>query len=256
MSTIMVDAAASERLSRQFEAVMRRAHGREANLEARRFIAYLCDRLERNNHALMAAGRNRRPDHIFNTAYASRQGEGVLLTCLFLLNDLSARVGRQKICDYLTATQTRAGRALARRVGARLNEGLKISRIRFSTGESGWKAREFIATGAPFAGTGGVVATYRFKGHYPGRLKTSFVIENEGCRTSHFVAVHTRLFARYGKKEPWVPTPGEAFAFIEKVAPLEAQVLAMRGFDCMDLLRGADRMNRDPVSLRLLGRLV
>ncbi|MCA8913569.1 MAG: hypothetical protein KDB82_17925 [Planctomycetes bacterium] len=256
MSTIMVDAAASERLSRQFEAVMRRAHGREANLEARRFIAYLCDRLERNNHALMAASRNRRPDHIFNTAYASRQGEGVLMTCLFLLNDLSARVGRQKISEYLAATQTRAGRALAKRVGARVNEGLRISKIRFSTGESGWKAREFIAAEAPFAGTGGVAATYRFKGHYPGQLKTSFVIENEGYHTSHFVAVHARLFARYGKDEPWTTTPGESFAFIEKVAPMEAQVLAMRGFDCMDLLRGADRLNRDPIALRVLARVV
>ena len=109
MSTIMVDAVASQRLSRQFEAVMRRGSGREAHLEARRFISYLCDRLERNNHALMAASRNRRPDHMFNTAYASRQGEGVLMTCLFLLNDLSARMGRQRISEFLTATQTRAG---------------------------------------------------------------------------------------------------------------------------------------------------
>ncbi|MCA8919831.1 MAG: hypothetical protein KDB68_11515 [Planctomycetes bacterium] len=256
MSTIMVDAVASQRLSRQFEAVMRRAHGREANLEARRFIAYLCDRLERNNHSLMAASRNLRADHIFNTAYASRQGEGVLLTCSFLLNDLSARVGRQKITEYLTATQTRAGRALAKRIGARPNDELKISKIRFSTGESGWKAREFLATEAPFAGTGGVVATYRFKGHYPGQLKTSFVIENEGYYTSHFVAVHARLFAQYHKNEAWVTTPGESFAFLEKVAPMEAQVLAMRGFDCMDLLRGADRLNRDPIALRLLARIV
>lgn len=256
MSTIMVDAAASARLSRQFEAVMRRAHGREADLEARRFIAYLCDRLERNNHSLMAASRNRRPDHIFNTAYASRQGEGVLLTCGFLLNDLSARIGRQKITEYLTSTQTRAGRALAKRIGGKPNDALRITKLRFSTGESGWKAREFLAVEAPFAGTGGVVATYRFKGHYPGQLKTSFVIENEGYYPSHFVAVHARLFAQYGKDEPWAVTQGETFAFIEKVAPLESQVLALRGFDCMDLLRGTDRLNRDPIGLRLLARLV
>jgi len=37
---------------------------------------------------------------------------------------------------------------------------------------------------------------------------------------------------------------------------MEAQVLAMRGFDCMDLLRGADKLNRDPISLRILARLV
>src|SRR5690606_9136802 len=119
MSTIMVDAAASERLSRQFAAVMRRGTGREAHLEARRFISYLCDRLERNNHALMAAARNRRPDQLFNTAYASRQGEGVMMTCLFLLNDLAARMGNQRVADCLTATRTRAGRALAKRIGGR-----------------------------------------------------------------------------------------------------------------------------------------
>lgn len=256
MSTIMVDAAASERLSRQFEAVMRRGTGREAHLEARRFISYLCDRLERNNHALMAAARNRRPDQLFNTAYASRQGEGVMMTCLFLLNDLAARMGHQRVADCLTATRTRAGRALAKRIGGRPNDEMRIANIRFSTGDSSFKAREFIAQPAPFAGTGGVVATYRFRGSYPGALKIGFVIENEGCRTSHFVAVHTRLFAQYDQNEAWLPTPGEAFAFIEKVAPMEAQVLAMRGFDCMDLLRGADKLNRDPISLRILARLV
>ena len=255
MSTMMVDAVASQRLSRQFEAVMRRGSGREAHLEARRFISYLCDRLERNNHALMAANRNRRPDHIFNTAYASRQGEGVLMTCLFLLNDLSARMGRQRVAEFLTATQTRAGRALSKRVGARGSEELNISSIRFSTGDSAWKAREFVAQPAPYAGTGGVVATYRFKGNYPGMLKTGFVIENEGTRTCHFVAVHTRLFALYGEKEPWQPTAGEAFAFIEKVAPMESQVLAMRGFDCMDLVRGVDRLNRDPIAIRVIAHV-
>ncbi|MCB9894091.1 MAG: hypothetical protein H6839_06575 [Planctomycetes bacterium] len=256
MSTIMVDAVASQRLSHQFEAVMRRGSGREAHLEARRFISYLCDRLERNNHALMAASRNRRPDHIFNTAYASRQGEGVLMTCLFLLNDLSARMGRQRIAEFLTATQTRAGRALAKRIGARGNDALRIASVRFSTGDSAWKAREIAAEPAPFAGTGGVVANFRFRGNYPGVLKAGFVIENEGYNTSHFVAVHTRLFAQYSEKEQWVPTSGEAFAFIEKVAPMEAQVLAMRGFDCMDLLRGVDRQNRDPINIRLIARVV
>jgi hypothetical protein len=256
LSTIMVDAAASERLSRQFEAVMRRNHGREAHLEARRFISYLCDRLERNNHALMAASRNRRPDELFQSAYAARQGQGVMMTCLFLLNDLSVRMGRQRVADCLTATQTRAGRALAQRIGSRNNEGLRISRVRFSTGDSSWKAREHIAHAAPFAGTGGVTTTYRFKGNYPGAMKLGFVIENEGVSASHFVAVHTRLFAQFHADEEWVPTPGEAFAFIEKVAPLESQVLALRGFDCMELLRGVDRLNRDPVSLRILARVV
>src|SRR5690606_21649394 len=144
MSTIMVDAAASERLARQFEAVMSRSHGRDASLEARRFVAYLCDLLERNNHALMAAARNRRPDHIFNSAYAARQGESVMMTCLFLMNDLAGRIGRHKLAEYLTATQTRAGRALARRVGSRPNEELRIGTVRFSTGDTAWKAREII----------------------------------------------------------------------------------------------------------------
>jgi hypothetical protein len=256
MSTIMVDAAASERLSRQFEAVMRRSSGREVHMEARRFISYLCDRLERNNHALMAASRNLRADHLFNTAYASRQGEGVLMTCMFLLNDLAARMGRQRVAEFLTATQTRAGRALAKRVGARVAEDLKIANIRFSTGDSSFKTREFIAQPAPFAGTGGVVATYRFRGNYPGALRTGYVIENEGCRAAHFIGVHIKLFALFGEKEAWLPTPGEAFAFIEKVAPMEAQVLAMRGFDCMELVRGVDKLNRDPISIRLLARVV
>ena len=256
MSTIMVDAAASERLSRQFEAVMRRSHGREAHIEARRFISYLCDRLERNNHALMAAPRNRRPDQIFNTAYAARQGQGVMMTCLFLLNDLSVRMGRQRVCEFLSATQTRAGRALAKRIGSRKNEGLRISNIRFSTGDSSWKAREHMATPAPFAGTGGVTTTYRFRGNYPGMMKLGFVIENEGYTTSHFVAIHTRLFAQFHENAEWVPTSGEAFAFIEKVPPMEAQVLALRGFNCMELVRGVDPLNRDPISLRLLARVV
>ena len=256
MSTIMVDAAASERLARQFEAVMRRSHGRDATLEARRFVSYLCDRLERNNHALMAASRNRKPDQLFNTAYASRQGESVMMTCLFLMNELAARVGRPKLAEYLASTQTRAGRALARRIGSRPNDELRIGTVRFSTGDTAWKAREVIPEPAHFAGTGSVIAGYRFRGVYPGMLKVGFVLENAGRYTSHFVAVHTRLFAQYDVKEAWVPTAGEAFAFVEKVAPLEGQVVAMRGFDCMDLLRGADKLNRDPVAIRLLARLI
>jgi hypothetical protein len=165
-------------------------------------------------------------------------------------------MGRQRVAEFLTATQTRAGRALAKRVGARVNEDLRIAHIRFSTGDSSFKAREFIAQPAPFAGTGGVVATYRFRGSYPGALRTGFVIENEGCRASHFIGVHVKLFAQFGEKEAWLPTPGEAFAFIEKVAPMEAQVLAMRGFDCMELVRGVDKLNRDPLSIRLLARVV
>lgn len=256
MSTIMVDAAASERLSRQFETVMRRSHGRDVQLEARRFVTYLCDRLERNNHALMAAPRNKRPDQLFNSSYASRQGEGVMLTCLFFLNDLSARCGRRKISDYLAATGTRAGRALARRIASRPNPELRISGIRFSTGQAGWGARHCIAQPAPFAGTGSVVATFRFKGSYPGAMMPGFVIENDGYRTSHFVSVHTRLFAKFHQNGDWAPTSGEAFAFLEKVPPLEDQVLAMRGFDCMELLRKADPLNRDPLEIKLMARLI
>lgn len=256
MSTIMVDASASERLSRQFEAVMRRSHGRDVQLEARRFVSYLCDRLERNNHALMAAPRNKRPDHLFKAGYAARQGEGVMLTCLFLLHELSARVGRVRISEYLSATGTRAGRSLSRRISSRPNAELRITGIRFCTGEAGLGARHCIAQPSPFAGTGSVVARYRFKGSYPGAMRTGFVIENDGYRTSHFVGVHAKLFAKFHASGDWTPTHGECFAFLEKVAPMEAQVLAMRGFDCMELIRGADRLNRDPVEIKLLARLI
>jgi len=256
MSTIMVDATASERLARQFETVLRRSSPRDVALETRRFVGYLCDRLERNNHALMAALRNRRPDRMFNSAAASRHGETIRLTCQFLLNDLAARMGRARIADYLTATQTRAGRALARRIGARRNDELRIASIRFGSAEGGFRAREVLAQQAPFAGTDAVVACYRFRGAYPGSLRPGLVLENNGCRTSHFIGAHIRLFAQFNEKEQWVPTAGDAFAFLERVSPMEAQVLPLRGFDCIDLLRNADQRNRDPISLRLLARLV
>lgn len=47
MSTLVVDAVASARLSRQFEQALRRSPARDASFEARRFVSYLCDRLER-----------------------------------------------------------------------------------------------------------------------------------------------------------------------------------------------------------------
>jgi hypothetical protein len=256
MSTIMVDATASERLTRQFERVLRKSSPRDVALEARRFVSYLCDRLERNNRAMMAAARNQRPDRLFNSALASRHGETVRLTCQFLLNDLAARMGRARIAEYLTATQTRAGRALARRIGSRENAELRIASIRFGSSEGGFRAREVLAEQAPFAGTDAVVACYRFRGGYPGSLRPALVLENTGCRSSYFVAAHVRLFAQFAANEQWAPTGGDAFAFLERVSPMEAQVLALRGFDCMDLIRGADKRNRDPISIRLLARLV
>lgn len=256
MSTIMVDPAACERLSRQFEAAMQRSSGRDMEMEARRFVGYLCDRLERNNHVLMAAPRNLRPEAALRAGFSARQGETILMTCLFLLNDLAARVGRQQIADYLVSTQTRAGRALARRINSRGNGELRVASVRFSVGDGVWRPREILATPAPFAGTGSVCAGMRFRGCFPGSLKIGLVIENDGYRTSHFVAAHVKLYAQYDTSEPWTPTSGEAFAFLEKVAPTEAQVLALRGFDCMELLRGADKQNRDPVAVRILARVV
>ncbi len=256
MSTIMVDATASERLTRQFETVLRRSSPRDAALETRRFVSFLCDRLERNNHALMAAARNKRPDRVFNAAFAARQGESIRLTCQFLLRELAARIGRARLAEYLTATQTRAGRALARRIGSRPNPELRIASVRFGSANGGFKAREFVAQSAPFAGTDAIAACYRFRGNYPGTLRPGLVLENNGCRSSYFVAAHIRLFAQYDVKEQWVPTGGDAFAFLERVSAMEAQVLALRGFDCIDLLRSADPKNRDPISVRLLARLV
>lgn len=256
MSTIMIDATASERLTRQFETVLRRSSPRDVQLEARRFVSYLCDRLERNNHALMAAARNRRPDQVFNAASASRQGESVLLTCQFLLNDLAARMGSPRVAEYLAATQTRAGRALARRVGSRDNALLRIASIRFGSAETTIRPREFVAQPAPFAGTDVVGVTYKFRGSYPGSLRPALVIENTGYRTSHFVGAHVRLFAQFDESEPFCPTGADAFAFIEKIAPSEANVMALRGFDIMDLLQRVDRRNRDPLAIRLLARLV
>ena len=70
------------------------------------------------------------------------------------------------------------------------------------------------------------------------------------------MAVRTRLFARYAENEPWRPTNGDAFGFLEKILPAEAQVLAMRSFDVMELIRGADTLNRDPIAIRLLSPAV
>lgn len=256
MSTIMVDPAACDRLARQFEAAMQRSSGRDMELEARRFVGFLCDRLERNNHTLMAAPRNLRPEAAIKAGFSARQGESVLMTCLFLLHDLTARVGRQPLADYLISTQTRAGRALARRISGRGNEDLRISSVRFGVGDGIWRPREILAAPAPFAGTGSVAAGFKFRGCFPGSLKPGLVIENEGYRTCHFVAAHIKLYAQYAANEPWTASQGEAFAFLERVAPMEAQVLALRGFDCMDLLRNCDAQNRDPVAIRILARVV
>lgn len=256
MSTILVDPVASERLTRQFEAAVRRAGGQDAATEARRFVGYLCDRLERNNHLLMAAPRNRRPDIALQAAMAARQGESVLLTCHFLLHDLAVRLGRPQIAEYLAATQTRAGRALARRVLGRAMTDVRIVRVRFGGEDNAQRAREIAAVPAPFAGTNGISSTYRFRGMFPGVLKPALVIENEGFRTATFVAAHMRLFARYAEAEPWQATGGDAFAFLEKVNALESQVIALRGFDCMDLLRGADSRRRDPIAINILARLI
>src|SRR5690606_38991756 len=106
MSTIMVDPAACERLSLQFEQAMKRSSARDKNVEARRFVGYLCQRLERNNHALMAAPRNLRPELALKSGYAARQGERLLLTVLFLMHDLCGRVGRLRLAEYLAATHT------------------------------------------------------------------------------------------------------------------------------------------------------
>lgn len=256
MSTMLVDAQVSDRLSRQFEAVMRRSNPRDVQLEARRFVSWLCDRLERNNHALMAAPRNLRPDAVFSAGFAARQGQNVLMTCQFLLNDLTARIGREKVSDYLSSTQTRSGRALARRISARPSADVRIASVRFSSGVPGAATRTIAAVDAPFAGTGAVISTFNFRGSYPGALKVGLVVENQGCRSAAFVSAHMKLFARFAEDDAWQPTSGEAFAFIERVAPGEASVIALRGFDCMDLIRGSDRLNRDPLSLRLITRLV
>lgn len=256
MSTIMVDAVASDRLTRQFEAVLKRSSTRDASLETRRFITYLCDRLERNNHALMAAFRNRRPDQLFTSAYAARQGENILMTFQFLLRDLASRVGRARIAEYLTATQTRAGRSLAKRIGSRPSAGLRIASVRFGSAEGGFRARQFVAQPAPFAGTDAIAATYTFRGNYPGTLRPALVLENEGIRIRHFAAAQVSLYAQFAENEPWQSTGANAFAFIERVAPMESQVLALRGFDCIELIHRVDKQNRDPISLRLLARLV
>jgi hypothetical protein len=256
MSTIMLDSNATDRLARQYENVIRRSNPRDAEIETRRFVSYLCDRLERNNHALMAAARNRRPDHIFTSALASRQGENVLMTCMFMLNELATRVGLPKLAEYLAATETKAGRALSRRLGSRPNSGLNAVSVRFSAGDSSSGTRQCVTKPAPFAGTNTVIADYRFRGSYPGAMRVGIVIENEGYRTSHFVGAHVKLYARYDRGDIWTPTAGNAFAFLDRVAPMEAQVLALRGFDCMDLIRGADKQNRDPQWIRVLARLV
>lgn len=256
MSTLMVDATASARLTRQFELVLRKDTLSDVELEARRFISYLCDRLERNNHALMASTRNRRPDKQFNTGFASRRGEHVNMTCTFLLHDLTARLGRQKTAEYLRDTQTRAGRALAKRIETRASTKLSISSIRFSAGNGAYKAREFIAQPAPYIGTGGIEATMRFRGSFPGVLKLGILIDNEAYGSASFAAVRTKLYAKFAKTEEWVATQGDVFAFLDKIPPLETNVLALRGFDCMDLLRGVDARNRDPIAIKILARVI
>ncbi|MDC1141590.1 hypothetical protein OAU50_00740 [Planctomycetota bacterium] len=256
MSTLMVDATASARLTRQFELVLRKDKGSDVEIEARRFISYLCDRLERNNHALMAASRNRRPDKQFNAEFAARRGEHVNMTCSFLMHDLCARLGRQKTAEYLRDTQTRAGRALAKRIEMRKSTKLNISSVRFSAGNGIDKAREFVAQSAPYIGTGGVQATMRFKGNFPGMLKLGVLIDNEGYRTASFAAARIKLYAKFSKNEEWKATQGDVFAFLDKVPPLETNVMALRGFDCMELLRGVDKQNRDPIAIRVLARVV
>ncbi|MHC4841867.1 MAG: hypothetical protein ACYTDT_13095, partial [Planctomycetota bacterium] len=228
----------------------------DVEMEARRFISYLCDRLERNNHTLMAASRNRREDKQFSAGFAARRGEHVNMTCTFLMHDLCARLGRQKTAEYLRDTQTRAGRALAKRIETRNATKLNISSIRFSAGNGAQKAREFIAQSAPYVGTGGVEATMRFRGNFPGMLKLGILIDNEGYRTASFAAARVKLYAKFAKTEAWVATQGDVFAFLDKVPPLETNVLALRGFDCMDLLRGVDRQNRDPIAIKILARVV
>lgn len=255
MSTLVLDPVASARLSRQFEAAIRRSPARDADLEARRFVSYLCDRLERNNRSLCRSTRSISPAELYDAARSARQGENVLLTCLFLLNDLALRVNRLQLCDYLAATNTQAGRALARRLEARANTDMRIRAVRFSL-EDGSEAREHPAIEAPFAGTGAVQATFRFRGRYPGRMKIGLSIENSGQRAAHFVAAHVRLLARFAEGEPFVRTSGDAFGFLERVAGHEAAMLPLRGFDVMELFHGADSRNRDPLAVRILCRLV
>ncbi len=255
MSTLLVDPATSARLSRQFEAVLRRSPARDAGMETRRFVAYLCDRLERNNRSLCRATRMLTPMDAYDSARSSRQGESVLLTCMFLLNDLTTRVNRIQLCDYLAATNTQAGRALARRLEARANNDLRIRAIRFSL-EDGANTQECPALEAPFAGTGAVQGTFKFSQRYPGSMRLGLSIENPGLRAGHFVAAHVRLLARFEEHEPFVQTSGDAFGFLERVAGYESAMLPLRGFDIMELFRGCDPRNRDPLAARILCRLV
>ncbi|MCC6575458.1 MAG: hypothetical protein IT462_16900 [Planctomycetes bacterium] len=255
MSTLMLDPATSARLSAQFEAALRRSPARDADLEARRFVAYLCDRLERNNRSLCRSTRLISPVDAYDVARSSRQGESVLLTCLFLLNDLTLRVNRIQLCEYLAATNTQAGRALARRLEARSNLDLRIRAVRFSL-DDGSNAQEYPALEAPFAGTGAQQATFKFTDRYPGQMRVGLSIENSTHRAGHFVAAHVRLLARFAENEPWVQTAGDAFGFLERVAGMEGAMLPLRGFDCMELFRGADARNRDPIAVRILARLV
>ncbi len=253
MSTLVVDAIASARLSRQFEQALRRSPARDAGFEARRFVSYLCDRLERNNRALCVGPVEGRAT-AYDVGRAARQGESVLLTCMFLLDDLAWRIGRQKIAEFLAATNTLAGRALARRLELRENREIRISSVRYCV--SGGRAMEALAATAPHAGTGAMQATLAFNGSYPGSMCAGLVIENPGVRTAHFVAAHARLFARYARSENFVQASGDAFGFIERVAGCETQVLAMRGFDIMELLRGVDARGRDPLEARIVCRLI
>lgn len=255
MSTLVVDAIASARLSRQFEQALRRSPARDASVEARRFVGYLCDRLERNNHAICVGPLEGRTG-AYECGRAARQGESVLLTCMFLIDDLAWRVGRQRICEYLAQTNTLAGRALARRLESRANHEIRIGAVRFCATDKNARAMEALAISAPHAGTGAVQATLAFRGEYPGRLCIGLVIENPAVRTTHFVAAHARLFARYARGEGFVAANGDAFGFLERVAGCESQILAMRGFDVMDLLRGADPRGRDPLEARVICRLV
>ncbi|GIK51697.1 MAG: hypothetical protein HPKKFMNG_01826 [Planctomycetes bacterium] len=255
MATLVVDAVASARLSRQFEQALRRSPARDAAAEARRFVGYLCDRLERNNRALCVGPVEGRPG-AYEAGRAARQGESVLLTCMFLLDDLAWRVGRQTICEHLAATNTLAGRALARRLEMRPNHELRISSVRFCITGAQTRAIEAATVAAPHAGTGAVQATLAFNGSYPGRLCIGLCVENAGVRTAHFVAAHARLYARYARSEGYVPANGDAFGFLERVAGCEGQVLAMRGFEIMELLRGVDPRGRDPLEAKIICRLV
>lgn len=253
MSTLVIDAVASARLSRQFEQALRRSPARDASYEARRFVGYLCDRLERNNRALCVGPVEGRVSS-YEVGKAARQGESVLLTCMFLLDDLAWRIGRPKIAEYLAATHTLAGRALAKRLEQRENRELRIASVRFCIPNG--RSMEALAIAAPHAGTGAVQATLAFNGAYPGAMCAGLVIENPGVRTSHFVAAHARLFARFARSEGFFPASGDAFAFLERLPGCESQVLAMRGFDIMELLRGADSRGRDPLEARIICRLI